>query len=468
MSPLDLARASLIATLPFALCACGEGESTLSGKPRLVVWVEVDTLRADALGCYGAGLLAMEQPGSQGSVTPNLDQLAKEGMLFDAAYSTAPWTLPSLASALTGKWPWEHGTTRLLGTLSEGHVTLPERLQSAGFRTGGVMTNFVATANYGFAQGFDQWDDSLAQGHEGSTAEMAVAKMLAQYDSLSESKDPVFLFGLFFEPHWRYEAHGAPGLDPTPGGLVETTEDIWELREALSRGELSANDLRDLRRVYAGEVAKVDTAIGKLFDGLKERGAWEDAVVLFTADHGELLGERGWIGHTVTLTDELVRVPMILRVPIAGGTLRAGETIATPVSQVDLHSTLLELAGAPLAADAKITSRSFSKLLFKEGVGAQREDLFLHVDFEPHLQSAEARGKRTLQWGVVKASDGTKWTVDHLAEGGPKGTLVDTTRDRTETTNWADEKSELELAEYWRLQGLVPRALGEERGERPR
>ncbi len=78
--------------------------------------------------------------------TPNLDALAAEGLRFDAAYSTAPWTLPSLASAFTGKWPWDHGTTKLLAKLGQGHVTIAERMQGAGYRTAGVMTNFVASA----------------------------------------------------------------------------------------------------------------------------------------------------------------------------------------------------------------------------------------------------------------------------------------------------------------------------------
>ena len=219
MSLLDLARLSLITAMPLGLVACGEDPSPLSSKPPLVLWIEVDTLRADVLGCYGAGLLAGDLEEFV-SPTPNLDRLAQEGLLFDAAYSTAPWTLPSLASALTGKWPWEHGTTRLLASLAGGHVTLPERLQSAGFQTGGVMTNFVATEAYGFAQGFDEWDDSLAMGHEGSTASAAATKMLEQYDGLAIAGEPVFLFGLFFEPHWRYEAHVGSVFDVSWGSIV--------------------------------------------------------------------------------------------------------------------------------------------------------------------------------------------------------------------------------------------------------
>jgi arylsulfatase A-like enzyme len=466
-APLGLAR--LLFPLSLLLCSasCGGEPSTQDSKAplaRLVIWIEVDTLRADALGCYGAGLLGE----GAGSPTPHLDGLAEQGLRFDAAYSTAPWTLPSLASALTGKWPWEHGTTRLLSSLAEGHVTMAERLASHGFRTGGVMTNFVATEAYGFAQGFELWDDSLAQGHVGSSAAAAAQIMLDQYDSLSESGDPIFLFGLFFEPHWVYEPSEDPAYGTSQGSRVAATEDIWELRSLAAKGALTDADLSDLVALYAGEVAKVDAAIGQLIEGLKQRGAWDDALVLFTADHGELLGERDWIGHTVNLADELVRVPMILRIPTADGLLGAGTSFPTPVSQVDLHSTLLELAGVEPQGELNITSRSFAQQLFNEGAMPAREDLFLHVDFEPHSAAKNARSKRTLQWGVVKASDGTKWTVDHLAAGGPAGKLVDPNVDPEESHDLTGELSMQELREYWRLGGLVPEPLKGKPGELPR
>ncbi|MFT4711127.1 MAG: arylsulfatase A-like enzyme [Bacteroidia bacterium] len=463
----------VIGALPLGLAACGEGVPTLPDPAPLVLWIEVDTLRADALGCYGAGLLGPDSP----DLTPNLDALAAEGLRFDAAYSTAPWTLPSLASAFTGKWPWDHGTTRLLSKLGQGHVTIAERLQDAGYSTAGVMTNFVATAAYGFDQGFDLWDDSLALGHQGSTSMAATRLLLAQYDELAKGDQPIFLFELLFEPHWRYEVQPGLVVDADPEGRMAKIEDIAEARRLLVDGSLSSADLAELRTLYAGEVAQVDAAIGVLIDGLKQRGVWDDTLVIFTADHGELLGEEGWIGHTKSLSDELVRVPLIWKLPksktqpkdelsLADG----GRVVSTPVSQVDLHSTLLELVGAP-AQNLHIPSRSFADLLRGPGAAADfqpREDLFLHVDFEPLKSGSDSLVKRTHKWGVVKASDGTKWTVDHLAPGGPKGLLVDPTLDVDEAVDLSGDRTELELAEYWRLEGLVPRALGTKTGGDPR
>ena len=460
----------LIGAMALGFAACVEDAPALSEPAPLVLWIEVDTLSADALGCYGAGLLG---PGSP-DLTPNLDALAAEGLRFDAAYSTAPWTLPSLASAFTGKWPWDHGTTKLLAKLGQGHVTIAERMQGAGYRTAGVMTNFVATSTYGFDQGFDLWDDSLALGHQGSTSMEATDLLLDQYDELAKGDQPIFLFELLFEPHWRYEAHHDLAPDIDPDSRMPQVEDIAEARRLLASGELSDVELEELRRLYAGEVAQVDASIGKLIDGLKQRGAWEDALVIFTADHGELIGEEGWIGHTKSLSDQLVRVPLIWKLPQgqawpdARGT--RGQVVTTPVSQVDLYSTLLELVGAEPASE-HIPSRSFADLLLG-GDGAAdfepREDLFLHVDFKPLKSGPDSLVKRAHKWGVVKASDGSKWTVDHLAPGGPKGMLVDPNLDSGEAVDLSAERDELELGEYWRLEGLVPRALGAKSGGEPR
>jgi len=137
---------------------------------------------------------------------------------------------------------------------------------------------------------------------------------------------------------------------------------------------------------------------------------------------------------------------------------------------VDLYSTLLELVGAEPASE-HIPSRSFADLLLG-GDGAAdfepREDLFLHVDFKPLKSGPDSLVKRAHKWGVVKASDGSKWTVDHLAPGGPKGMLVDPNLDSGEAVDLSAERDELELGEYWRLEGLVPRALGAKSGGEPR
>jgi len=435
-----VARAAVLAAVLFP-AACGGGAA--DERPPLVLLVEVDTLRADALEPY--------DPDGSGASTPAVTGLAAEGRVLTGVYASAPWTLPSVATLMTGKWPWEHGATRLLGRLGEGHTTLGEAFRGAGFRTGGVMTNFVATADYGFAQGFERWDDDLATGHEGSSAAAAVEKLLAQYDDLATGGEPVFLYSLWFEPHWRYEH------DPTAGAAppVASFESLSDLRAELAAGRLSEDDLADLRGLYRTEVQRIDDALAALRAGLEERGVWDRSLVAVTSDHGELLGERDWIGHTVDLSDTLTRVPLVVRGPgIAPG------VSATPVSQVDLGATLLELAGVTERPGAFGAAPTFAGVVRGTSDEPPREHLYLHVDFEPRLVSATSDRKRSLRWGVVDATTGKKWVVDHLAEGGPTGRLFDTTHFPGPEPELAGEPGDLA-----HLLGLVPEPLEGRRGE---
>ena len=221
----------------------------------MVLLLEVDTLRADFLATHG-GDAALAS-------TPFLDRLAEQSLVFDAAHATTSWTLPSLASALTGKWPWQHAATRLVGPLGDGHETLPEAFRKGGWHTAGVMTNFLAKRDKGWAQGFELWDEELATGHEGSSAEAAVDKLLASYDTLVAGRldpsAPIFLFGFFFEPHWRYEPDEA-----TASLGVARFQELPELRQALAAGELQPSDLADLARLYAVEIERIDRALARL------------------------------------------------------------------------------------------------------------------------------------------------------------------------------------------------------------
>ncbi|MDF1798971.1 MAG: sulfatase-like hydrolase/transferase [Planctomycetota bacterium] len=455
------AQAAALCIALFVTPSCGS-----SAKPaaqgqdlaKLVLLVEVDTLRADALELPRAEPGGRRDPRSFGPAsTPATAALAAEALVLTGAYSSAPWTLPSVATLMTGKWPWEHGATRLLGTLGSGHTTLAEAFALAGYRTGGVMTNFVATADYGFAQGFESWDDSLATGHTGSTGPAAVEKLLAMVDELGSTGEPVFLYTLLFEPHWRYEHDPAAGTPPP----IAAVESLNELRASLAAGELSEDDLADLQDLYRGEVQRTDAALAALRAGLEQRGLWDDAIVVLTSDHGELIGERGWIGHTVDLSDTLVRVPLLVKAP----GLRTGHESAR-VGQVDLGATLLDLAGVPAEARAGAFGKtpSFAPTLRDAAVAPTREQLYLHVDFEPALLSAASDRKRSLQWGVVEAATGRKWTVDHLAEGGPAGLLVDPDGDPWEST---DLSSAHDPAALQTLRGLVPEPLAGRRGHEP-
>jgi arylsulfatase A-like enzyme len=449
-----------------------------AAPPSVVLWVVIDTLRADALGCYGAD--ARGEDGAEPS--PQLDRLAAEAVLFEQCYATAPWTAPSLVAQFTGRYPFDHGTVGLLEPVPAELVTVAEVLRADGWRTAGVNTNFVATGALGFGQGFERWDDGLARGHEGSTAPEAVRRALELLDELDapgagEAPVPRFLYTLLFEPHFRYLAH--PGLRFGPGfgsdggpaytGPLSGGEELADLLRRLEAGELTERDLDFLRGLYASEVAAVDRAFGELRAGLAARGLWDEALVVLTADHGEELGHHGWIGHTANLRQGLVHVPLLVKLPRswpgpAGGTRRA-----QAVSQVDLARTVLDLLRVPVERRGPHlqSENSFLPTLLEDRAPSRRY-LYLHTHYEPLLATSSTR--RAHQFGVVDGPTGWKWVVDHL---GPPGVPVrgrlfelrsdpDEASDRSESGRLPPEQQHLA-----RLRGLLAQPLLDRSGAEP-
>ncbi|MBK7874433.1 MAG: sulfatase [Planctomycetes bacterium] len=433
-------------------------------EPPLVIWIEVDTLRADALGCYGN--TATGENGATAS--PQLDALAKDSVRFERAYSVAPWTIPSLVTQLSGLWPWEHGETRLLEPIGEAHTELVPLLRARGLRTAGVMTNFVATSKQGFERGFERWDDSFAQGHEGSFAEPALQKLLAFGDELrADAPDGLLLFGWLFEPHYRYESHeglrfgpgfGAAASTPYAGPLNGDEELNALLRE---RATLTHADRAFLRGNYQSEVAEVDRALGLFVAGLKERGLYDRAWIVFTADHGEEVLDRGWIGHSVTLHDELVRVPLLVKPPRDVDAKLRGKACEDYVSLIDLPATLHALATGKEPDRAKRELGHSRSLVPTIVGGAQpaRRWLYLHTDFRPVVQDDLAAAKSADQWGVIDALRHAKWIVDRKG-GEARGRLFDLARDPREERDVAGDVAwSKDLAPFQRLRVLVPTPL---------
>lgn len=444
------ARVFLAGSLLLALASCAPPTD------RLIVWIEVDTLRADALGCYGNESVGAQQA----PPSPHIDRLAEEGLMFERAYSAAPWTVPSLTTQFTGLWPWEHGALRLVQAPLPHPEWLPEQLQAGGWKTAGVTTNFVTRSDYGFARGFDKWDESFAKGHRGSFGKDAARKLLTMADeSRAQEEGDLFLYLLLFEPHFFYEDQPetrfgpghSPGTKPYRGDLTGE-EELSDLRAR--RSKLSEEDAQFLRGRYQGEVAAVDAAVGELLSGLDQRGLLDDAWIVFTADHGEELMDRGWIGHTIHLHDELVRVPLILRPP-SSLILDQGRRIEFPVSQIDLPATVLELAG--IQDSIGHSSSLLPSVLGRNPVPFPRRYLYLHTDFDPPLAKEGPSEKRSLAWGVVDAERRLKWIVDRKPGHERRSQLFDLKQDPAESVNLASpEHGGRTEPELQRLAGLDP------------
>ncbi len=302
--------------------------------------VTLDTTRADRIGSYGF-------PDIQ---TPHIDRLAREGVLFEQAESVAPLTLPAHSSLFTGKFPPAHGVRDNGGFyLGEEHVVLAERLREAGLRTGGFVGSFVLDAKWGIAQGFDTYFDnfdlrktaSLSLSEIERPASEVADAALAWLDEAPEAR--FFSWVHFYDPHSPYEP-------PEP----------------------YATQFRD--RPYVGEIAYVDSQVGRLLKWLDRKDRTRDTVVMVIGDHGESLGDHGESGHGFFVYEGAIRVPFIIRAPYDSMKDRRVDAL---VRAVDVLPTALDLlgvdaseetAGVTLAPLLTGTERSLRLTAYSEAV----------------------------------------------------------------------------------------------------
>ncbi len=298
-----------LALLAFLGCACSRPPAGQPQPARNLVFVVVDTLRADHLGCYGY----------RRATSPNVDRLAAQSALFEQAQSHSPWTMPSVASMFTSLEPKDHGIANWKQPLDTGLLTLAEHLHGRGWRTEGYVSHGVLARLYQFDQGFDVYDSSVVEGRlprDITTAREVTDLALQALPRLAAGSQRFFLWIHYFDPHDAYLDHPERPFGPQP----------------VDR--------------YDSEIAWTDRQVGRLLDGLKQQGLEERTLVVFVADHGEGFGAHRHLYHTVTLFDELLRVPLILRVPGL-----AAQRVAEPVALLDLAPTLLQLLGEPLPAE---------------------------------------------------------------------------------------------------------------------
>jgi choline-sulfatase len=267
--------------------------------PRHVIVVTIDTLRADHVGAYGYGAAR----------TPTLDRLAREGVRFDRAYATAPITLTSHASLMTGRYPPGHGARHNGMRLDLKTPTLAEAFAAAGYATAGFVAAFPLDRRFGLIKGFRTYGDVMprdASGHAGNErpGRVVVDEALAWLST--HRQDRFFLWVHLFEPHAPY------------GNVADG-------RPAVAR--------------YDDEIAEADAQVARLLDGLG--GLRSQVLIVAAGDHGEAFGEHGEISHSIFTYDTTLRVPLL----IAGPQVPAGQVVQTPVSLIDVAPTIASLAG---------------------------------------------------------------------------------------------------------------------------
>ncbi len=313
--------------------------------PSNVVVVLVDTLRSDRLGVYG----------NPHGLTPAIDTLAGQGTVFRRAYAQSSWTVPSVASLFTSRFPSQHGVNSVESTLDAREDTLAEALKQRGYATAGFVANLMLLEQSGLAQGFDHWEGiggwdaanpsakvNLLKGH-GESVNRAVFGWL---DGRTNRVQPVFLYIHYMEPHVPYDPprdvlaarlDGAPPPDYDEVNRYAGGLHVRSFPDALLPAALA---------LYDAEVVSVDKQIGRLLDGLRRRGVLGHAIIAFVADHGQQFKEHGLIGHSHTLFQEVIRVPLL----IAASDRPRHRDIDQPAALVDVAPTVIELLGGTVPA----------------------------------------------------------------------------------------------------------------------
>lgn len=462
----------------------------MSDEKSNIVFIVMDTARADAF------------QGNKKSATPNIDEIRSKGVSYSQAFSVAPWTLPSHASLFTGLVPSKHGAHAGHKELTQEYRLLPEILREAGYQTVAVSNNTWISEEFGFARGFDifrknwqyiQSDVDLgeaARTEEGWDKLRSVASQLFDGNPITnlanavygqfirkranddgakstnewvrdwlqerEKNDPIFLFINYLEPHLEYKPPREYTKPLLPDNVsyeaaMQVNQDAWSY--IAGKTEMSDLDFEILEALYQAEIAYLDKRIGELRSVLKDRGEWDDTIIVVTGDHGENIGDHGFMDHQYSVYDTLLHVPLIIK----GGEFGEGKTIDNLVQLTDLPLTILDAAGIEAPEFRKQTQGTS---FYPDSDTDPREYVVAeYLAPQPSMEALEKRvGElsesvkkynrslrtiRTERWKLIRGSDGSKELYNIESDPGETRDLSDdepTVRRRLENKldEWID------------------------------
>lgn len=346
-------------------------------RPHIVV-VLIDTLRADRVGAYG-----YPRP-----TTPHLDRLAAQGLLFERAMSVSSWTRPAVASLFTSLLPSEHGATTFSTGLRPDVPTIAESLRAAGYRTLGFSGNHHHVCEKtGLARGFSHWSTIQPPANQPWPSAASIEAAVWQ-DLPAADAGPLFLYVHYMGPHAPYDPAAeflAPFADDAARRQpVATAPHITNL--AVGKARADATERQRLTDLYDGEVAAADAALGRLLDGLRQRGFASTSLTIVLSDHGESLGEHDSYSHGVNLFQVSLAVPLVIHDGRRPGTAQRRRE---PVDLLDVGPTILAAAGVPVAPAMRGRS-----LLADSPLPARELIAELHED--PPLEKALAQRQHRL------------------------------------------------------------------------
>lgn len=391
--------AALLTGATLALAGCAEPED----GPRTILLVSIDTARADTVRFDDA------------RTTPNMTALAERGVIFDEAVTGTSWTLPSHVQMFTGQDPQVHGVNFDDVQIDPRTPTLPALLQEEGWFTAGVFSGWYLIKDYGFARGFDIYENGMDGGakferdlrearkmngspaekaraleeiwmradtvsHQGVTSPTVIDKAIGAIDSADD--EDLFLFVHLFDPHYDYVPPDdiAKRFDPdytgsmTGHNFIRNPQVYARNPDGSGRRVINDRDLEHIKALYRGEVYYTDDYIGRLLDHLDDVGRLDDTFVVVVGDHGEEFFEHGGRGHRNTLFEEQLRIPMLMVPPRGFEGAERGRVVDAQTSLSDLAPTLYDHLGIDVP---HTTGRSLTGALRGDGLESRPERAFL-------------------------------------------------------------------------------------------
>ncbi len=390
-----------------------------------IILVSVDTLRADHLGCYGYSR----------NTSPNLDELAKDSVLFRSVYAQSPWTLPSHVSILYSLNSVNHQVYYHDQKIDESLPSLASYLRKSGFITYAFTGGGNVSSTYGFSTGFDWYGEPIREMNLRLLPDEAGKLFEYTSDWLKKNKDkPFFLFLHTYQTHGPYDC-------PSPWNKAFLDEKAkWErlgLRKYLEKNgdshSFTQDEIQNIIGLYDGEVRYTDEALLKpLISLLKELGIYKETLLIITSDHGEEFGDHNGWEHGHTLYDELLRVPLIIKFP---DSQFKGKKINIICRTIDIMPTVLEFASVKFKKN-HLDGKSLRNLILKKETKDRNfiSDLAHKGVLDP-CPSLIATNMNKHKLILNKAPKGAK-NIE----------LYDLSRDPDETTNILGKEGKIERA----------------------
>ncbi|MCI0445316.1 sulfatase-like hydrolase/transferase [bacterium] len=401
-------------------------QTSAANRPNILLIV-VDTLRWDFVSAYG-----FPHP-----LTPNIDALAREGVLYENAISPSPWTTPSHASLFIGQYPSRNGVDGRNILLDPTSKTLASELSRSGFQTAGFINNVYIRRQTGLGRGFQQYEEFWGR-NECSSIMLLIEFLREKFNPREDTgametrnaiidwlhhdwtgKHPFFLFVHLMEPHAPYGAPSSEvqkflprGVTPQQAAKVNQDPEIF----ITGKLKMTARDFEILTALYQNDVNYVDSVIGEIIQDFRHRNLLDNTLVIFTSDHGEHFGENGLMSHELSLYDVLIHVPLVIRFPNRN---HAGTRIKETVQTIDIFPSVLRF----LKSESKLDLQGFSLLpdfferknhpyAFSEYNNLRAADKmkrrFPDLPDSPIWRTKVLKSVRTEDWKFIWSTDGIR------------------------------------------------------------